>query len=151
MSHIPELLAQMLAEGFQASVDDDGDLRLKYEGMTYALCFDPDDALFSKLVLPNVWQLDSEPEFSRALAAVDAVNRRLKLVKAHTIHDQVWLSIELWLPDPAGWGPLLPRALRSLSHGVHLLTEQMRAAPATQHKFSKGNVSSGEVNVRSAS
>jgi hypothetical protein len=149
MSHIHDLLAQMTAEGFQASLDEDGDLRLKYEGMSYALCFDQDDPLFSKLVLPNVWALDSEQEFGRALAAVDEINRRLKLVKAHTVGDQVWLGVELWLPDPSGWRQLLPRALRSLSHGVHLLTEQMRAAPASPQKFIDGNVSTSKNNVTS--
>lgn len=124
------LLAHLQADGFLASIDDDGDLQFKYEGKHYALCFDADDAAFSKLILPNVWQLDCADDFQRALAAADDINRRLKLVKVYTVRDQLWVSMEIWMEDVAGWRTLLPRAMRATAHALHLLSEQMRQAPA---------------------
>ncbi|NYE61648.1 hypothetical protein FHW58_002855 [Duganella sp. 1224] len=127
---IEQLLHHLRHDGFQAELDDDGDLAFRYEGKHYALCFDADDPMFTKLILPNVWEIDSQTEYQRALAAADYLNRRLKLLKAYTMRDQLWLSVEMWMADPAGWQLLLPRAIRLLAHGLHLLTEQMRDAPA---------------------
>jgi hypothetical protein len=126
---IEQLLTTLQADGFNAALDDDGDLAFRYEGRHYVLCFDNDDPLFSKLILPNIWELDSQQEFQRALAALDYLNRRLKLVKAHTVRDQIWLSMEMWMTDHGDWQQLLPRAIRAMSHALHLLTEQMREGP----------------------
>lgn len=123
---IEQLLTTLQADGFNASIDEDGDLAFRYEGRHYALCFDNDDPLFSKLILPNIWELDSQQEFQRALAALDHLNRRLKLVKAFTVRDHIWLSVEMWMTDHGDWQQLLPRAIRAMSHALHLLSEQMR-------------------------
>lgn len=132
--HTQYLLDHLHAEGYPAELDEDGDIRFKCEGMTYALCFDNDDPEFAKLILPSVWSLDSEPEMQQALAAVDEVNRRMKLVKAHTQAGSVWFTIEQLFDDQAAWAQRLPRVLRTIMRAVAMFTEIMQrpraAAPA---------------------
>ncbi|MFX7140150.1 hypothetical protein ABTH88_19695, partial [Acinetobacter baumannii] len=84
----------------------------------YALCFDEDDPDFAKLILPNVWRIDSEPELRQALAALDQVNRRMKLVKAHTQAGAVWFTVELLFDDQRAWERHLSRAVRAIARAV---------------------------------
>lgn len=125
-NHVQHLLDYLHAEGYPAELDEDGDIRFKREGMTYALCFDNDDPDFAKLILPNVWSIDSEPEMQQALAALDEVNRRMKLVKVHTQAGSAWFTIELLLDDQTAWERRLPRAVRTIVRAVAMFTDAMQ-------------------------
>ena len=59
------LLRHLQADGYQAQIDSDGDIVFRFEGMGYVLCFDADDAQFGKLLLPNVWTIDTPEELLR--------------------------------------------------------------------------------------
>lgn len=120
------LFDYLRAEGYPAERDDDGDIRFKREGMTYALCFDADDPGFAKLILPNVWSIDSEPELQQALTALDQVNRRMKLVKGHTQARAVWFTIELLFDDQTAWERHLSRSVRAISHAVMTFADAMQ-------------------------
>lgn len=121
-----QLLQMLVEEGYQASLDSDGDILFRFEGMSYSLCFDSGDPQFGKLVLTNVWRIESQDELARVLVALDEVNRRLKVVKGHTIRDQVWFTVEAWIGEPGQWQPILPRAIRALAHGLSMFAGQMR-------------------------
>ncbi|CAJ0816187.1 T3SS (YopN, CesT) and YbjN peptide-binding chaperone 1 [Ralstonia flaminis] len=125
-NHVQHLLDYLHAEGYPAELDEDGDIRFKREGMTYALCFDNDDPDFAKLILPNVWSIDSEPEMRQALVALDEVNRRMKLVKVHTQAGSVWFTIELLLDEQIAWERRLPRAVRATARAVAMFTDTMQ-------------------------
>ncbi|MDQ2987685.1 MAG: hypothetical protein M3R60_01120, partial [Pseudomonadota bacterium] len=47
---------------------------------------------------------------------LDNINRRLKVVKAHTVGDYVWFTVEIWLTDQAEWRNHLRRAISCLAH-----------------------------------
>lgn len=125
--HVQDLLDHLASEGFPAHLDADGDIAFKCEGFAYVLCFDADDAAYGKLVVPNVWSIDSEAELAQVLTALDNINRKMKVVKGHTQRDQVWFTVELWLDDQSQWKRFLPRAIRALTHALALLAQQMRA------------------------
>lgn len=122
------LLQHLQAEGYQASTDSDGDIVFRFEGMGYVLCFDADDAAFGKLLLPNVWPIESPGEQQRVLAALDEVNRRIKLVKGHVLRGQVWFCIEMLLLEQRHWAHFLARATRSMAHAASLFANEMRAS-----------------------
>lgn len=122
------LLQHLQAEGYQASIDSDGDIAFRFEGMGYVLCFDEDDAQFAKLILPNVWSIDTPDELQRVLAALDEVNRRIKLVKGHAVRGQVWFCIEMLLVDQRHWSVFLSRATRAISHATSMFAAEMRAS-----------------------
>lgn len=122
------LLGHLREEGYQANLDSDGDIAFRFEGMNYALCFDEDDEQFGKLILPNVWSIDSPEELRRVLAALDEVNRRIKLVKGHAVRGQVWFCIEMLLVDQRHWSLFLSRATRAISHATAMFAAEMRAS-----------------------
>lgn len=126
-SDAQELLKYFSAEGYQASIDSDGDILFKCEGIGYALCFDSDDAGFGKLILPNIWHIDDQAELDRALSILDGINRRMKVVKGHTMRDQVWFTVEIWLGGQEQWSLYLQRAVRALAHAMREFGEQMRS------------------------
>lgn len=125
------LLDHLRAEGYQANLDSDGDIAFRFEGMSYALCFDEDDAQFGKLILPNIWSIDSPGELQRVLAALDEVNRRVKLVKGHAVRGQVWFGIEMLLADQRHWAVFVARAMRAISHAASMFAAEMRASAVT--------------------
>ncbi|WP_024972817.1 T3SS (YopN, CesT) and YbjN peptide-binding chaperone 1 [Ralstonia pickettii] len=129
--HATHLLDYLRAEGYPAERDDDGDIRFKREGMTYALCFDKDDPGFAKLILPNVWSIDSEPELQQVLAALDQVNRRIKLVKVHTQAGAVWFTVELLFDEQATWERHLSRSVRAIARAVMMFGDAMQGPRAT--------------------
>lgn len=125
------LLDHLREEGYQANLDSDGDIAFRFEGMSYALCFDEDDAQFGKLILPNIWSIDSPGELQRVLAALDEVNRRVKLVKGHAVRGQVWFGIEMLLADQRHWAVFVARAMRAISHAASMFAAEMRASAVT--------------------
>ena len=122
------LLRHLQAEGYQAQTDSDGDIVFRFEGMGYVLCFDADDGQFGKLLLPNVWSIDTAEELLRVRAALDEVNRRIKLVKGHVQRGQVWFCIEMLLLEQQHWAHFLARATRSMAHAASLFASEMRAS-----------------------
>lgn len=122
------LLQHLRAEGYQAQTDSDGDIVFRFEGMGYVLCLDADDIQFGKLLLPNVWPIESPQEQQRVLVALDEVNRRIKLVKGHVVRGQVWFCIEMLLREPQHWTHFLARATRSLAHAASLFASEMHAS-----------------------
>lgn len=120
------LVDRLAAEGFPACLDSDGDVTFKCEGMHYFLCFDEGDPSFGKLILPNVWEIESPAELQQALAALDNINRKMKVAKGYTQRDQVCFTVELWLDTQARWSDFLQRAVRALTHSLGLFMLQMR-------------------------
>lgn len=136
---IPFLLDYLQSEGFQASVDSDGDIGFRFEGMSYALCFDADDAQFGKLILPNVWSIDTPEELQRVLAALDEVNRRVKLVKGYAVRGQVWFSIETLLQDQRHWAGFVLRSTRAIAHAASMFAAEMRASALAAQTVAKAS------------
>lgn len=120
------LLDYFLAEGYPAQVDSDGDIVFKCEGIGYALCFDANDPCFGKLILPNVWHVEGADALGLCLPVLDHINRRLKVVKAHTVGDYVWFTVEIWLTEQAEWRNYMQRAVCSLAHARTEFADRMR-------------------------
>lgn len=121
-----DLLEYFLSEGYPANMDSDGDIIFKCEGIGYALCFDANDPCFGKLILPNVWHVEDADALGLCLPVLDHINRRLKVVKAHTVGDYVWFTVEIWLNEQMEWQKYLQRAVHSLAHARSEFAERMR-------------------------
>ena len=109
------LLKFLLAEGFPAAFDAEGDIPFKCEGWTYVLCFDEKDPDFAKLILPGVWDVAESDCAQDVLEGLDQVNRTIKVVKGYTHHGKVSFAVEIWCDDPVAWTRYLQRALRALA------------------------------------
>lgn len=125
-AHIQTLMTYFDVEGFRAERDSDGDIRFKCEGLSFVLCFDANDPVFGKLILANVWEIDSAAELHLALTVLDNLNRKLKVVKGYTQGDQVWFTVEILLDQQSRWTEYLQRAMRGLGHALTLFAARMR-------------------------
>lgn len=126
--HIQTLLDHLQGEGFSAHLDEDGDIAFKREGLQYVLCFDESDPGYGKLLLPNVYEIETQDELHRAHIAMDEINRQMKVVKIYTVRDRVWLTVELWFEDQTCWCPLLVRSMRALSHALMKFAEAVNTS-----------------------
>ncbi len=72
-------------EGMTGKVDDDGDVQFSYNDHTYFIEVNEDDVEFFRVVLPNIWPIESIQEHGQVLSACDAVNKGLKTVKARFV------------------------------------------------------------------
>lgn len=77
-----------------SKVDEDGDIQFKYDDKTFFLDVDQKDPNFFRLVLANIWPIESEEERERALQAMDIANRKVKVAKMYMVQDNIWVCVE---------------------------------------------------------
>lgn len=122
---LTQLLEQLQADGLPCALDEEGDIVFVHQGLSYALCLDAEDSHFGCLLLPRVWSLESSQPAGQALAALNEINDRLKLVKGVLSQGSISFVIELWLPDPLAWRQCIGRACDTLVHAIHLFVDAM--------------------------
>lgn len=106
-------------------VDSDGDVQFEYDDKTYFIEVNESDAQFFRLVLFNIWPIESLSEQAQVLAAVDEVNRQQKVVKAYTTNDNVWIAMEVFLSDIDGYEAFLERGLEVIEGAVQVFVGEM--------------------------
>lgn len=113
-------------EGYDPTVDSDGDIRFKHERWTLCLMRDKRDAEFFRLALPNFWALPDAKERARAERAADRVNRRMKGAKLHSgAGDNMWVTLEMFVADHRQVRPVLMRCVRLLPEAALLFQAVM--------------------------
>jgi hypothetical protein len=117
-------------QGYTPSIDEDGDVRFKYEGGTYYIIVDENDPTFLHILYPNFWEIESPIELAQAKNAVSYVNRTAKIAKIYLVRDDVDLSIsaESLLNQPEDFKICFARMLRCIRTARDEFREEMRAA-----------------------
>lgn len=119
------LLDELKRQDLSPELDEEGDILLKYNGMTYALCFGRDDAEFSTLLLPNIFEVSEENE-TTILFLLNEINKRFKWIKASTRQNQVCFVIEMWNMDGVRWADAMPRCLKVMQGALDLFADALR-------------------------
>lgn len=114
------------SEGFSPEIDEDGDVRFKFEGKTYFIAVDAEDTECFRVVLANIWEIESEEERDKVRLAMDHCNATAKVTKAYMVKDNVWVSIETFIAKPEDFKAIFKRSLSALNHGVGLYVKKMR-------------------------
>lgn len=114
-AEVAERYAALLrADGYSPEIDEDGDVRFKYEGSNIIILLDDEDPSFVRVCLPNFLKIASDEHRSRVLAAVNEANRQVKVGKAFITKEHCWAAVEAFIPDAAYLGSFLKRYLRIL-------------------------------------
>ncbi|MCW7752654.1 hypothetical protein OOT00_01485 [Desulfobotulus sp. H1] len=113
-------------EGYRPEVDEDGDVMFRREGKIYFLFVTEDDSDFFRLVLPNIWPIESIEENLQVLAAADFSNALSKVSKVYTVNDDVWVSIEMFLPSQKDFSQIFRRSMEALDNGVANFVRKMQ-------------------------
>lgn len=117
------ILAQINVEG---GIDGDGDIEFEYKDRSYFLEVNENDTEFYRLVLPNIWPIESELERLKVLKAVNEINKTKKVVKAYAVNDNVWLTVEMFLGKPDNFIGSLERQFKVINEAVDLFVEEMK-------------------------
>ena len=120
----------LIEQGFSPTVDADGDITFMFEGGHYLLMVDNDDQFF-RLVFPNFWPIDDEPERARAGETALKVSAEVKVAKVFITGNNLSASIEMFVETPAAVAAVLRRSLSALQTAVNLFRKEMlEGAPA---------------------
>jgi len=117
-------------EGYRPSLDKDQDVTFKKEGWVFLILIDPDDPVYLRVVCPNFWNVSSDEERSRVLAACSTANQRTKAVKFYLISDSLWAATEMFFADQNGYKPVFERILNTMVTGVSSLVSDLTPSPA---------------------
>ena len=125
-SELQDLYMDMLEdEEIEGWIDSDGDVQFEYNERTFFIEVNENDPEFYRIVLFNIWPIESSAEHMQALQAVDAVNRDAKVAKAYTINDNVWIAVELFIDSPLEAKSIFRRCLDSIESAVEAFVEEM--------------------------
>lgn len=127
LERMQQLEAFLQAEGFRPSLDDDHDILFKYEGKTFFIIAEEEDASYYQVLLPNFWPIESDLEHRQAYIAAAHANQVSKVAKVYPVDDNVWASAELFSFETAGVQSILMRACTALLNGAHNFKEKMQA------------------------
>ena len=108
-----------------SKIDDDGDVQFKYDGKTFFLDVNENDPEFFRMVLANIWSIDSEEERTRAYKVVNGINAEKKVGKIYLTNDNVWVAIETFLDEPEDYKAYFDRSLKIMLECVNEFVEGM--------------------------
>jgi hypothetical protein len=76
-------------EGYRPEIRPDGMIHFKREGRTYVINVSETekDPQFFRVILPNIWKIDSEKTRSQVFIAADFSNARAKVTKVFTVKE----------------------------------------------------------------
>jgi hypothetical protein len=103
-------------EGYVPSIDDDGDVRFRYEGGTYYIIVQEGDLEYFRILYPNFWEIESEEELLKAHSVISYVNRTTKVAKIFLNRDEDDVSIagETLLDAPEDFRNFIKRVLNAI-------------------------------------
>ena len=113
-------------EGYKPEIDSDGDVQFKSEGKTYFINVLEDDPTYFRVVLANIWPIESEEERQQVLVAVDYSNAKAKVTKSYMVKDNVWVGIEVFLPKAEDFEAIFARCMSALNNGTAHFVTRMR-------------------------
>lgn len=112
--------------GIAGRVDGDGDVQFEYADHSYFLEVNEDDPEFFRLVLPNIWPIESELERLKVLKAVNEVNTTKKVAKAYSVNDNVWIAVEMFITKPDDFVGTLERHFSVLEESITVFVDAMK-------------------------
>lgn len=119
-------VSYLQAEGYQPKVDADGDVQFKRQGLTYFISVSENDLEFFGMMLPNVWEIESDEERLYVLFACNEATANTKVAKAQMVGDNVWISAEIFLQRPDDFSKMLDRIFMSMDTALDTFVETMQ-------------------------
>lgn len=106
-------------------IDADGDIQFEHGDYTMFIEINEEDNEFFRVVLPNIWPIESDSEEVMVAFACNAVNSTKKTVKAYITQDNVWIAIELFVKDQKNIEPIFDRSVDVIYEAVEMFVDNM--------------------------
>lgn len=124
MSTIKEDIFQYLtSEGLQPQERDYG-IFFKYQMLSFLIFWQEKDALFLKISLPGIYDVDENNRVD-VLEACNSTTRNIKVAKCFIPEDGVWVTAEQLLDTEPNFSDIIPRTLQILMDARDEFYEQL--------------------------
>lgn len=101
-------------EGYRPTLDDDGDVQFKYEGLTFILFGEEEDSTYFRLVLPAFHEFSDENSKAVAYLAAVEIAHQYKVAKIYFVKDTAWAAAEMFIDPIENFSKVLERCLKLL-------------------------------------
>lgn len=118
-------LSFLEGEGIEGWVDSDGDVQFEYNDRNYFMETNASDNEFFRVVLWDIWPIESATESIQVINALNEVNREMKVVKGYVTNDNVWIACELFVGEPSAFAPVWSRCMDSIESGLDVFVGEM--------------------------
>ena len=115
----------LVEEGYMPTVDTDGDVTFKKEGLIYVILIDSQDETYLRIASPNLWPIENTDERMRVLSACDAANSGTKVAKMFTVRNNVWANAEIFATDSESFKRLFPRMMAAMQLAMNTFIKEM--------------------------
>ncbi|MDR0313927.1 MAG: hypothetical protein LBI14_10050 [Treponema sp.] len=117
-------------EGYEPSIDSDGDIKFMYQGDIYYIVIDHDDPSFFFVFLFCSWTVYSNEEWQSLLIATSNANRNTKVAKAFLVGEDgnevfMYISAELFLENPNDIRVVFPRMIDAINFVWDSLVDEL--------------------------
>ena len=123
MSTVNMMMEYLQKEGYMPKRESYG-ISFRYQMKNYIFFDNDDDPSFFQLIMPGVLDV-TDANRDRVYRAMDAMNGSVKVAKASTYNDEVWIFAELLIDSTPQLGDIVPRALGILQHAYKVLGENI--------------------------
>lgn len=112
----------------ESTVDEDGDVQFKMDGLTYFIEVNEDDPMYFRLVLANIWPIESEEERAQVYQACNDATANVKVCKVYAVpNDNVWISFENFIEKAKDFDYVFDRALGTIELCKDKFVDTMRS------------------------
>lgn len=128
MSNKAQLYVSALnGQGFNASIDPQGNVTFQYQGGTYVIFSNEDDAPYFRLVYPSFWAIENDQEHQAVVRCAAESNANMKVAKIYPVGNDTWASVELLFAEPQDFQAVLQRSLSILQEAVDSFCKAMKS------------------------
>jgi len=120
-------LSYLKDQGYQASIDPDGDVEFKSEGRTFYIIVDAKDLKSFRILYPNFWEIESDDEKAQVIKVANYINRTTKVAKVYlnSREDDVSMDANIFIDKPEDFKTFFPRMLDLLLEERREFREKM--------------------------
>lgn len=116
-------------KGFaKVKVDDDGDVAFRDADFGFYIAVDEKDSGYFQMVMPGIWEIESEGERARAVQAINQTNRQVKAAKLYIVNDNIWVSVEMFVEKPEDFKAVFDRSKETLVGAAKIYARAMHAS-----------------------
>lgn len=87
-------------KGYEAEIDDDGDVKFQYNNRTYYITIHESDEKFFRIAQLSGLTLSSDEDITTAMKICHEITKTAKVAKLYWRKNVIWTSTELLLSDP---------------------------------------------------
>jgi hypothetical protein len=124
MSRKEEIMDYLRAQGFRPELDEDGDIRVKYQMLNFIIFDNSSDENYLQIALPFIYEA-SDDKLIDALLACNEVSKGRKVIKGVMINNNAWLFFEVLIDKNPDYDDIIPRGLEMLVGGRQFFYDQI--------------------------